>query len=86
MSNMKSKHAFGSKDRVQAALGSGAIDAYDVLFFDSAEIGWVDKNGNVVMAKTQIDTSNEQFNTVVDEKVSDAVTAAVEENLTIVEF
>ena len=52
MSNI-SKPAFGSKANIEAAKASGAIDAYDVLYLDTQEIGWIDKNGNTVMSTTR---------------------------------
>lgn len=55
----KAKHAFGQSSNLEAALQSGAIDAYDILFLDGdtePKVGWVDKNGIVRMVenKTQI--------------------------------
>ena len=53
----KAKHAFGSSSGVDAAIQSGKIDAYDILFLDgdtdSPKIGWVDKNGNPVILKDE---------------------------------
>lgn len=46
----KARHAFGNSANLQAALNSGAIDAYDILFLDGdtePKIGWVDKNGSI---------------------------------------
>lgn len=51
MSNLKSKHAFGSEQNVDAALKNGLIDPYDILFLNEGKIGWVDKDGNIVMVK-----------------------------------
>lgn len=48
-----SKHAFGSKDNVESAKASGAIDAYDVLFLDNHEIGWIAKDGSTVMSTSR---------------------------------
>ena len=55
----KAKHAFGKSSNLEAALQSGAIDAYDILFLDGdtePKVGWVDKNGvvRVVEDKAQI--------------------------------
>lgn len=47
--NLRSKHAFGSIERVDDAIARGAIDAYDILFLDEKKIGWIDKNGNKVI-------------------------------------
>lgn len=50
----KSRHAFGSKERVAEALENGRIDAYDVVLMEGedglGEIGWVNKNGNLVLS------------------------------------
>lgn len=48
-----SKHAFGSKENVEAAKLAGTIDEHDVLFLDSKEVGWIDKNGNTVISTTR---------------------------------
>lgn len=50
------KHAFGSEVKVDEALEAGTIDAYDLLFLDEGKVGWIDKNGNKVIAegKTQV--------------------------------
>ena len=50
------KHAFGSEAKVNAALAAGTIDAYDILFLDEGKVGWINKNGEVVIAegKTQV--------------------------------
>lgn len=48
----KAKFAFGSLANLDAALASGAVDAFDMLCLvdgDVARIGWVDKNGNPVI-------------------------------------
>ena len=59
---------------LDAALNSGAIDAYDILFLDGdtePKIGWVDKNGTVrlVQDKAQIVRVNELPVTNADENV-----------------
>lgn len=50
---LRSRHAFGMEENIDAALESGAIDAYDVLFLkdakNNAKIGWIDKDGNKVI-------------------------------------
>ena len=48
-----SKNAFGSKANIEAAKAAGTIDQYDVLYLDTQEIGWIDKNGNTVMSTTR---------------------------------
>lgn len=56
---LNAKHAFGNKDRIESAKTAGTIDAYDILFLDNKEIGWLDKNGNTVIStsRTQTDIS-----------------------------
>ena len=66
MSNLKSKHAFGSEANINSALQQGKIDEHDILFLDERKIGWIDKNGNIVMAKTGLEADE------VDEKISNA--------------
>lgn len=50
----KAKHAFGSSANIQSALAAGKIDEFDILFLDGdtdePKVGWVDKNGKVVIA------------------------------------
>lgn len=48
-----SKHAFGSKDRIETAKANGAIDEHDILFLDNREIGWIDADGNTVMSTSR---------------------------------
>lgn len=46
----RARHAYGKSENLEAALQSGAIDAYDILFLDGdtdPKVGWVDKNGVV---------------------------------------
>ena len=49
MSELKSKHAFGSESGISAAIAAGKIDAYDILFLSEGKIGWLDKNGTPVI-------------------------------------
>lgn len=49
----KARHAFGSEANVDAALESGTIDAYDILFLDEHKIGWIDKNGQKVILENE---------------------------------
>lgn len=51
------KHAFGSKDRIEDAKTSGAINEYDVLHLDNGEIAWIDADNNTVIntPRTQTD-------------------------------
>lgn len=48
----KARFAYGSKANVDAALASGAVDAYDFLCLsgenENPSVGWIDKNGNPV--------------------------------------
>lgn len=44
----KSKSAFGARENISAALDAGKIDAYDVIYMTNGEIGWVNKDGEVV--------------------------------------
>jgi len=46
---LRSKHAFGNKDNIEAAKAAGSIDAYDVLFLNNGELGWIDKEGETVI-------------------------------------
>lgn len=57
MSDKMTKHAFGSKDRIESAKTSGAIDAYDVLHLDNGEMGWINADGETVIntPRTQTD-------------------------------
>lgn len=52
----KAKHAYGSRKNLEAAIASGAVDAYDVLFLngdgEKPAIGWVDKNKNPIIIET----------------------------------
>lgn len=51
----KAKHAFGALERIDEAISSGKIDAYDILFVKDANgkpfVGWVDKDGNKVIVE-----------------------------------
>ena len=49
---LRSKHAFGDFANLDKAIADGKIDAYDILFLDGKtepKIGWVDKDGNVII-------------------------------------
>ena len=55
----KAKHAYGSRKNLDAAIASGKIDAFDVLFLqgegEAPAMGWVDKDGNpVIIEQTDI--------------------------------
>ena len=49
----KAKHAYGSRANLTAAIESGKVDAYDILFLNGENeipaIGWVDIDGNPVI-------------------------------------
>lgn len=51
---LKSKHAFGSEANVDAALASGKIDAFDILFLSEKKIGWIDANGNKIILEDKV--------------------------------
>lgn len=51
---MKAKHAFGSEKDISKALADGKIDAFDILFLDEKKVGWVTKNGDVVIAEPDL--------------------------------
>ncbi len=52
----RAKHAFGALERIDDALSSGSINAYDILFVKDANgrpyVGWIDKDGNKVICKS----------------------------------
>ena len=53
---LRSKHGFGSLSGVLAALEAGKIDAYDILFLDGdtePKIGWIDKDNNFRLVKSE---------------------------------
>lgn len=54
---LRSRHAFGNSEGIQAALDANKIDPFDILFLDGdtdqPKIGWIDKNGNVVLVKDE---------------------------------
>lgn len=49
----RAKHAFGTLEKIDQALISGTIDAYDILFVKDANgkpyVGWIDKDGQKVI-------------------------------------
>ena len=72
----KAKHAYGSRKNLNAAIASGAVDAYDLLFLngegETPAIGWMDKNGNpIVIAPTdELAKFETQIETELASKVS----------------
>lgn len=89
----KAKHAYGSRKNLEAAIASGAIDAYDVLFLngegETPAIGWMDKDGKPVIVETDlsgieadISALEGQIATKADAKEIDAkINAAIDEHL-----
>lgn len=75
----RAKHAFGNLTDVQAALDSGKIDAYDILFLDGdtePKVGWVDKNGVFRLVKNESDFS--ELEAVIATKASASAVEALE--------
>lgn len=68
----KARHAFGSEANIQNALDAGKIDAFDILFLDEKKVGWINKQGEVVIAEgeayvmnvTELPTSDGKENVV----------------------
>lgn len=54
---LRSRHAFGNTENLDAAISAGKIDAYDILFLDGdtdkPKIGWIDRNGNAVILEDE---------------------------------
>lgn len=48
-----SKHAFGSKENIESAKATGAINEHDILFLNNREIGWIAKDGSTVMSTSR---------------------------------
>ena len=70
----RAKHAFGNLADVQAALDSGKIDAYDILFLDGdtqPKVGWVDKNGVFRLVENEADFSELEAVIATKANVSD---------------
>ena len=74
--NLRSKHAFGNSENLDAASSAGKVDTYDILLLDGdtdkPKIGWIDKNGNKVI----VPSCEGMDETIVDEKIEGAVTIA----------
>lgn len=73
MSNLKSRHAFGSEANIASAIEQKLVDAYDILFLDEGKIGWIDKDGNVIIPDNEI---LEQVDDKIDKAVLDTVATA----------
>lgn len=50
----KARHAFGSEKNISKALADGVIDTYDILFLDEKKVGWVTRDGEVVIAEPDL--------------------------------
>lgn len=76
---MKAKHAFGSESKVAEALAAGKIDSYDILFLDEKKVGWVNKDGEVVIAEPDLSGIEAEIATKVNaEDVEAAITDKIE--------
>lgn len=68
----KARHAFGSEANIKNALDAGKIDTFDILFLDEKKVGWINKQGEVVIAEgeayvmnvTELPTSDGKANVV----------------------
>lgn len=60
------RHAFGSEAKIEEALSIGKIDAYDILFLDEKKVGWVDRDGNVVIAEPDLSGIESELATKAD--------------------
>ena len=70
--NLRSKNAFGAEANLDAAIESGKVDAFDILFLKDAKgnpvVGWLDKNGekqivrdrNQVVASAELPSTGEE--------------------------
>lgn len=43
------KHAFGARENIETAKTAGTLNAYDMLHLDNGEMGWLDKDGKLVI-------------------------------------
>lgn len=83
----KAKHAYGSRANLEAAIQSGKVDAYDVLFLngegENPAIGWVDKDKNpIIIENTDIsglesEIAKKADATEVDTKIKTAASDSV---------
>ncbi len=64
----KARHAFGSETKIAEALAAGKIDAYDILFLDEKKVGWITKDGEVVIAETDLSGVEAELATKADAK------------------
>ena len=85
----KARHAYGSRADLDAAVKAGVVDSFDVLFLngegENPAIGWIDKNGNPIIAETDLSAIEAEVAlkanaSDVDEKVA-AANAYTDERL-----
>lgn len=74
----KAKHAFGSEANVSEAIAAGKINAYDILFLDEKKVGWVTKDGEVVIAEPDLSGIEAEIATKIS---ADEVDAKIEEKI-----
>lgn len=72
---MKAKHAFGSEKDISKALAEGKIDSYDILFLDEKKVGWITKDGEVVIAEQDLSGIEAELATKASAEEVDAVEA-----------
>lgn len=63
---MKAKHAFGSEQDISKALAEGKIDSFDILFLDEKKVGWITKDGEVVIAEPDLSKVEAELATKAD--------------------
>lgn len=68
----RARHAFGSEANIPQALASGKIDAYDILFLDEKKVGWIDKNGEVIIAEPDLSEIESELATKANSKEVEA--------------
>lgn len=82
----KAKHAYGSRKNLEAAIASGAVNAFDILLLNDEDekpvVGWIDRDGNPVIAEPDFSEIEAELATKVgtaevDEKIGQAVTDSV---------
>lgn len=68
----KAKHAFGKSENIAAALQAGTINEHDILFLDEAtdnpKVGWITKDGDVVIASTDVSALEAEIATKANAK------------------
>ena len=77
----RARHAFGSEAKISEALAAGTIDAYDILFLDEKKVGWVTKDGEVVIAEPDLSELEAKMATKVGSDEVDAKIANALDNL-----